>query len=232
MRELTSKDSVLKRIACVGGRHALRWAHLCAFAFALLLCPPAFAAKAPTGTLLVLGDSLSAGYGIARESGWVDLMRTRMSQSYPDYRVVNASISGDTSSGGRARLPALLAREKPTLVLLELGANDALRGTPIESTRANLAAIIEASQRAGAQVLLIGMHIPPNYGPDFARQFFDMYAELAKRYRLAYVPFLLEGIVGQDDMFQQDRMHPTAKAQKMLLNNVWPSVQTLLKRGR
>ncbi|WP_426398821.1 arylesterase [Ralstonia sp. R-29] len=179
--------------------------------------------------VVVLGDSLSAGYGLAQGTGWVALLDKRLKEQKPDYSVANASISGDTTAGGRSRLPAVLAREKPAVVILELGANDALRGLSLASSEANLKAMIEASQAAGAKVLLVGMRIPPNYGPDYSERFFAMFSKLAQRYKLPLVPFLLDGVVQRAEWFQEDRIHPIAQAQPTMLDNVWPKLEPLLK---
>ncbi|CAB3799754.1 Esterase TesA [Pararobbsia alpina] len=186
------------------------------------------ASKGPA-SIVVLGDSLSAEYGLDRDTGWVALMRKRLAQSAPDYNVVNASISGETTTGGKTRLPAILARVRPGVVIVELGANDALRGIPLTLSTSNLGAIIESSQSAGAKVLVIGMRIPPNYGPDYAEHFFQTFAELAKQYRTAYVPFLLDGLVDDPSLFQADQIHPTAAAQPHMLDNVWPALKPMLK---
>jgi acyl-CoA thioesterase-1 len=180
-------------------------------------------------SIVVLGDSLSAEYGLDRDTGWVALMRKRLAQSAPDYNVVNASISGETTTGGKTRLPAILARVHPGAVIVELGANDALRGIPLTLSRSNLGSIIESSQAAGAKVLVIGMRIPPNYGPDYSEKFFQTFAELAKQYDTAYVPFLLDGLVDDPSLFQADQIHPTAAGQPRMLDNVWPALKPLLK---
>jgi acyl-CoA thioesterase-1 len=190
-------------------------------------------AKAGAPVILVVGDSLSAEYGLRRGEGWVPLMEQRLAQQKIAATVVNASISGDTSSGGRARLGALLARHKPTLVVIELGANDALRGLPIQSTQDNLTQMTEASQAAGAQVLIVGIQVPPNYGGDYLRRFEQMFLNVAKSTRAAIVPFLLRGVADGPDaatMFQADRIHPVAAAQPRMLDNVWPELRKLLPK--
>ncbi len=184
-------------------------------------------------TLLVLGDSLSAEYGIARGSGWVALLEQRLREQSIDARVVNASISGDTTSGGRSRLPALLSQHKPTHVVIELGGNDALRGLPLAMTQANLAAMTEAAKKAGAKVLLAGMQVPPNYGRGYSEQFVKMFAEVAKAAGASLVPFLLAGVAdvpNSEALFQSDRIHPTAEAQATILGNVWPVLRPLLPK--
>lgn len=179
-------------------------------------------------TVLVLGDSLSAEYGLARGTGWVPLLEHRLQSRRIDAAVINASISGDTTSGGRSRLQPLLDRQRPGIVVLELGGNDALRGLPVSATQANLLDMINASQKAGARVVLLGMQIPPNYGGDYARQFAGIYPKLAKQTGAVLVPFFLEGLQTRTDLFQADRIHPVAGAQPMLLENVWPYLDPLL----
>jgi acyl-CoA thioesterase I len=179
--------------------------------------------------IVVLGDSISAEYGLPRDTGWVALMRQRLAEERIDYSVANASISGDTTSGGRARLPALMERLKPSIVIVELGANDALRGVPLSTTEDNLRTIIEQAQQGHAKVVLVGMYVPPNYGPDYTQKFHGLYGELSKEFHLPLVPFLLAGIVDKPDMFQADQIHPTQQAQPVLLNNVWPAVKPLLR---
>ena len=190
----------------------------------------AYAASSAAPTILVVGDSLSAEYGIARGAGWVNLMQQTITQSGFDYNVVNASISGDTTSGGRARLAPLLERYHPAITVLELGGNDALRGIALDLTRSNLREMIVAARKAGSRVIVIGMRIPPNYGPDYSEQFFTMFSTLAKQEKTGYVPFLLAGVAEQPDWFQQDQIHPLAKAHPQMLQNVWPTVKPLLKR--
>ncbi|MBP0594486.1 arylesterase [Paraburkholderia sp. LEh10] len=182
----------------------------------------------PKPTIVVLGDSISAEYGLPRDTGWVALMRQRLSSERIDYNVANASISGDTTSGGRARMPALMQRLKPAIVIVELGANDALRGVPLSTTEDNLRTIIEQAQQGHAKVLLIGMYVPPNYGPDYTQKFHGLYGELSKQLRVPLVPFLLAGIEDKPDMFQADQIHPTQRAQPVLLDNVWPALKPLL----
>jgi acyl-CoA thioesterase I len=182
--------------------------------------------------ILVLGDSISAGYGLAPDSGWVTLLARRVTQQYPAYRVVNASISGDTTAGGRARLPALLAEHHPAIVVVELGGNDGLRGGDLDVTRTNLDAIIDASKKAGAKVLLVGMQLPPNYGAAYTSRFDALYRDAAARHKVALVPFLFEGFAEDAALFQPDRIHPTLAAQPRLLDNVWPALQPLLGKPR
>jgi acyl-CoA thioesterase-1 len=186
----------------------------------------------PVQRILVLGDSLSAEYGLTRGSGWVALLQKKLAQEKPGTEVINASISGDTTSGGRSRLPALLKKHQPSHVVIELGGNDALRGLPMAMTQGNLLEMTKQSQSAGAQVLLLGMQMPPNYGPEMARQFEAAYAQVAKNQKAALVPFFLKG-VGDDPeplkWFQPDRIHPNEAAQPRMLANVWPTLKKLLK---
>ncbi len=190
------------------------------------------AALAAPATVLVVGDSLSAEYGLQRGSGWVALMEKRLAAEKIDARVVNASISGDTTSGGRSRLPALLSQHKPSHVVLELGANDALRGLPLEMTQANLSAMVQAAQKAGAQVLVVGIQLPPNYGRDYGNRFAALFEKVASEHKAALVPFLLKGVADIDDaqrLFQADRIHPNEQAQERMLANVWPHLRKILK---
>jgi acyl-CoA thioesterase-1 len=180
-------------------------------------------------TILVFGDSLSAAYGIAAKRGWVALLAERLQGERPDYSVVNASISGETTAGGVSRLPRALAQYKPAVVILELGANDGLRGLPVAEMKKNLAAMIGLSRKAGAKVLLVGMRIPPNYGPEYTREFDAAFADLARARKLALAPFLLEGMADDLRLYQPDRIHPTEAAQPILLENVWKALRALLK---
>jgi len=202
-------------------------------ALTLLTLEPKFAmasSKSPKPTkILVLGDSLSAEYGLQRGSGWVALLESRLLTERPSSTVINASISGDTTSGGLSRLGALLTQHQPTLVLIELGGNDALRGLPLGMSQNNLLKMTRLAQAAGAKVLLLGMQMPPNYGRDYAEKFARMYSQIAKDTGAALLPFLLKGVADVPDSlkwFQADRIHPTAAAQSQILANVWP----LLKR--
>ncbi len=180
-------------------------------------------------TLLVLGDSLSAAYGLPAEQGWVSLLEQELKQRRLADRVVNASISGETSSGGLQRLPRLLADHRPDLVLLELGANDGLRGTPLQVMEQNLRRMVELSQASGAEVMLIGIRIPPNYGPQYTQRFYSIYPDLAREYQLPLVPFLLERVALKPQLMQSDGLHPTAAAQPILLQTVWPHLYPLLQ---
>ena len=179
-------------------------------------------------TLLVFGDSLSAGYGIRQDAAWPALLQHRLKENRLDYSVVNASISGETTSGGRSRLPELLTKHRPRIVLIALGANDGLRGLPLVTMRENLDAMIRATRAAKARVVLVGMRLPPNYGP-YADEFQQTFAQLAKQEKVPLVSFLLEGIADQPRLFQADTIHPTAEAQPRLLDNVWGVLAPLLK---
>lgn len=188
-------------------------------------------AAAPARTILVLGDSLSAEYGLKRGSGWVALLEQRLVREGKPAKVINASISGDTTSGGRSRLPALLAQHRPTHVIIELGSNDALRGLSLQSTQDNLSQMTQVAQKAGARVLLVGMQVPPNYGPDYAKRFSDLFRTVARANKAALVPFFLKGIADAPDatrLFQSDRLHPTEQAHPLMLDNVWPELKKLM----
>ena len=196
---------------------------------------PAWAAQTTpphaSPTILVVGDSLSAEYGLKRGSGWVALMEQRLAQEKIPAAVINASISGDTTSGGRARLPALLTKHKPTVVIIELGGNDALRGLPLPMTQDNLQAMTQTALAAKAKVLIIGMQMPPNYGQDYGARFAAIFATVAKANKTGLVPFLLKGVADGPDaqkLFQNDRIHPTEAAHPTMLNNVWPVVKKQL----
>jgi acyl-CoA thioesterase-1 len=185
-----------------------------------------------TPVILVVGDSLSAEYGLKRGTGWVALLEQRLASEKIAAKVVNASISGDTTSGGRARLAALLKQHQPTHVVIELGANDALRGLPLQMTEDNLSQMAQAAQKAGARVLLVGMQIPPNFGTEYANRFSGLFAKVAKQHKTAFVPFLLQGLVEGPDplrLFQSDRIHPREEAQPIMLDNVWPELKKILK---
>lgn len=183
-----------------------------------------------TASMLVLGDSLSAAYGISLEQGWVNLLRERMRQQGYAMDVVNASVSGETTSGGLSRLPDLLETHGPSLVVIELGANDGLRGTPLEIVRGNLEQLVQRARDSGAEVVLIGNHLPPNYGPQYTQAFFDLFREVAEEYQVALVPFLLDGVASDWDLMQDDGYHPKASAQPRLLETVWSRLQPLLER--
>jgi len=179
--------------------------------------------------ILVVGDSLSAEYGLPRGTGWVQLLGDRLLSNRFDYTVVNASISGETTSGGRTRLPALLKQHRPAVVILELGANDGLRGLPLNTMRDNLVAMAKASLAAGARVLLVGVRVPPNYGRDYSDKFFESFASVARELRVPLAPFLLNGFAESLTYFQADRIHPNETAQPRMLDNVWPYLKPLLR---
>ena len=197
---------------------------------ALALPLPAGAAAAPV--LLVLGDSISAAYGLPGGAGWVDLLAARLKERGYAYQVVNASISGDTTAGGRSRLPALLKQHHPAIVVIELGGNDGLRGGDLKSARDNLDFMTADAKRAGAKVLLVALRMPPNYGPQYTRDFDAMYTSTAKAQKVPVVPFFFEGFAEKNDMFQADRIHPTVAAQPLLLDNVWLHLEPLLGKPR
>ena len=202
-------------------------------AAALALAVGASTAQLPSTTsILVVGDRLSAEYGLTRGTGWVALLEKRLADEKITATVHNASISGDTTPGGRARLPALLTNVKPTVVVIELGGNDALRGLPLQGTEDNLRSMTEAAQKSGAKVLLVGMQVPPNYGRDYADRFSGIFTKVAKGENAGLVPFLLKGVADVPNainLFQPDRIHPKAEAHPTLLNNVWPELKKLLK---
>lgn len=186
------------------------------------------AQEAAAGTVLVVGDSISAALGLETSQGWVSLLQKRLDDEGFEHRVLNASISGDTSAGGASRLPALLGEHKPELVIIELGGNDGLRGQPLAQLQHNLAGMVEQSQKTGAKVLLLGMRLPPNYGKRYTDAFAQVYQDLASARQVPLVPFFLEGVGGVEGMMQADGIHPAASAQGKLLDNVWPTLKPLL----
>lgn len=195
----------------------------------ILFCSlPAQAAR----TLLVFGDSLSAGYGLPQGAGWVTLLEQRLRRDKIDYTVVNASISGETTLGGRNRIEAALREHRPDVVVLQLGANDGLRGNPLEDIRRNLIAMVEACRKANARVLLVGMRIPPNYGPVYTRRFEALFAEVARQQNVSLVPFMLQGFADKRELFQSDGIHPTAQAQPRVLENIYKRLQPMLTSRR
>jgi len=203
--------------------------HFIAAVFAGCLGLPAAAAVAPT--ILVVGDSLSAEYGLKRGTGWVALLEKKLAAEKMPAQVVNASISGDTTSGGRSRLPALLERHRPAVVVIELGGNDALRGLPLGMTEQNLEQMAGSARKAGARVVLVGMQMPPNYGADYADRFAGLFQKVARDNQAVLVPFLLKGVADDPDptrLFQADRIHPKEEAQPLLLDNVWPELKKVL----
>jgi len=196
----------------------------------LVLFAASVPAKAETPVILVFGDSISAGYGLSRvEKGWVTLLQTRLKDEDYGYQVVNASVSGETTAGGLARLPRALDLHKPKIVILELGGNDGLRALPIAQMRANLVRMVDLASAAGAKVLLLGIRMPPNYGPEYTEQFRLCYSDLARDKKLPLVPFLLNDVAQSPDLMQADGIHPNERGQPTLLANVWPSLKPLLR---
>ena len=197
----------------------------------LVLCLTAVPAMAAAPVILVFGDSISAGYGLPRvEQGWAALLQARLKDQGYGYQVVNASVSGETTEGGLARLPRALKLHQPAIVVLELGGNDGLRALPVAEMRSNLARMVGLAQAAGAKVALLGMRMPPNYGPQYAAQFAQAYTDLARDQKLPLVPFALAGIALSPELMQADDIHPNAAGQPRLLDNVWPALKPLLKR--
>jgi acyl-CoA thioesterase I len=195
---------------------------------------PAADAAAPVAqqpTILVLGDSISAAYGIRVEQGWVALLQQKLKAQGYGYRVVNASVSGETTSGGAARLARALELHRPQVVILELGGNDGLRGLQLTEVRNNLEAMIRRTRAANARVVLVGMRIPPNYGPTYTREFQGLYSELARQHKLPLIPFFLERVVRNPAMMQEDGIHPSAPAQAVLVDTIWPALQPMLVRS-
>ena len=198
-----------------------RFSHLLIFGLVITLPVSAFAK-----TILIVGDSLSAGYGVSTQQGWVNLLQQRLDQQYPKkHKVVNASVSGETTSGALARLPKLLATHKPQIVVIELGGNDALRGQPPKMIEQNLARLIQQSQKTKATVLLFGMKIPPNYGTAYSKAFENNYKTLSQTYKVKLLPFFMEGVAGNKSLMQKDLIHPNANAQKIILNNAYPYIK-------
>ncbi len=191
----------------------------------------AIPAVAQQRNLLVWGDSLSAAFGISEEQGWVQLLSERIEREYPSFRVINGSVSGETTTGGLERLPAMLAEYRPELVILELGGNDGLRGIPVEAIRDNLAAMIRLIESDGGRVLLAGIRIPPNYGPRYTEPFHENYLNLAEEYELPLLPFLIEGIPENPELMQNDGIHPVAEAQPAILENVWTVLEPMLREA-
>jgi acyl-CoA thioesterase I len=205
-----------------------RFLHLLIVLPALLFTSLAIAEAAPKQTILFFGDSLSAAYGIPKEQGWVNLVAQRLKDNQLPYEVANASVSGETTAGGLSRLPAALKQFKPSIVVLELGANDGLRGLPVEAMKNNLEKMIQASKQANAQVVLLGMLIPPNYGPKYTNGFKQVYLDLSQTHKTPFVPFFLDGVSGHSDLVIEDGLHPNAIAQPKILENVWPTLKPLL----
>jgi acyl-CoA thioesterase-1 len=197
----------------------------------LILGLAGFSAGAESPAILVFGDSISAGYGLAHvETGWVEMLRAKLKSEGYGYQVINASVSGETTAGGLARLPRALSLHHPQIVIIELGGNDGLRALPIAQMRTNLAQMLDLSNAGGAKVLLLGMRIPPNYGPEYTEQFHAAFAEAAQKNKVPLVPFLLEGIALTPDLVQADGIHPNEQGQPILLANVWPALKPLLKK--
>ena len=180
--------------------------------------------------ILIYGDSLSAGYGLAQQQGWVTLLEKKIDSEHYPYTVINASISGETTSGGLSRFASTLTKTQPAVVVLELGANDGLRGLPVKNMANNLKSMIEQSKKAGAKVLLLGMKIPPNYGPKYSQSFSDTYAQLSKEHKVTLVPFMLENVAAKRELIQDDGLHPNLTGQPIILENIWPSLQRLLNK--
>lgn len=194
--------------------------------------PPAHASTKASPVILVFGDSLSAEYGLPRGTGWVALLEQRLKEKRLDYSVANASISGETTSGGAARIDATLKQHKPAVVVIELGGNDGLRGLALDATRANLGRMIEASTKIGAKVVLVGMQLPPNYGRTYTEGFRNLFGELSKQHKTALVPFFLEGVAESRELFQADGIHPKAEAQPRLLDNAWKALGPVLAAAK
>jgi acyl-CoA thioesterase-1 len=197
--------------------------------FVLIVSAAGSAAQADEKTILVVGDSISAGYGLKLEEGWVELLQSRLQAQGYGYRVINASVSGETTTGGLNRLPRALALHQPAIVIMELGGNDGLRGLPLATTRANLQQMVTLSRKSKAAVLLVGMKIPPNYGPRYTDEFADVFAQLAKRQSLPLVPFFLERVALKPALMQADGIHPNAAGQPLLLDTLWPVLQAMLR---
>ena len=198
--------------------------------FLVLAAAPGLSASAAASTIQVFGDSLSAGYGLPQEQSWPSLLEKRLREENSRYRVANASISGETTSGGASRIEGALKTHRPEIVVIELGANDGLRGQSLELMRRNLEAMVDASRRVKAEVLLVGMRLPPNYGTAYTEKFQRTYAEIAKAKKAAFVPFLFEGFAEEARYFQSDRVHPTSEAQALMLETVWKGLKPLLKK--
>lgn len=199
-----------------------------AIVLAAIQMPGLVQASSPISSILILGDSLSAEYGLPRGSGWVALLEQRLRKEGKEHRVINASISGETTAGGRTRLPALLTKHQPQVVVIELGGNDALRGLPLASTESNLREMIKAAQASKARVLVLGMQMPPNYGASYARSFEAVFEKASRSEQASLVPFFLKNIGERIELFQADRIHPNEQAQPLMLDNVWPALRRLL----
>ena len=216
-------------IVVINRKKILFWCRLLAFSALSVFGTAAYSASK---TVVVLGDSLSAEYGLARGTGWVALLEQRIAQHQLSTNVINASISGETTSGGKARLESLLKKTHPDILIIELGGNDALRGLALSASEKNFRDMISMAHVAKAKVLLIGMRIPPNYGKEYTEQFFSIYARVAKDTKSTLVPFLMEGVADKPEFFQADRIHLLATAHPTLLDNIWPQLQNLLKKTK
>ena len=193
----------------------------------IFLTAPVYAAS---NSILIYGDSLSAAYEIPQQLGWVSLLQQRLEDQHYPYKVINASVSGETTSGGLSRLSATLNEHQPNIVILELGANDGLRGLPLTEMKANLAQIIEQSKKSGAKVLIIGMRIPPNYGPKYSQSFTQKYQQLSHEFKVPRVPFMLQGMENRLELIQDDGLHPNVQGQPIILENIWPQLKLILKK--
>lgn len=201
------------------------------FKLSLILMPLVATPSHAASTILVFGDSLSAAYGLSsHERGWVSLLDSRLKAERYPYQVVNASISGETTAGGLSRLKQAIAQHQPSILILELGANDGLRGLPVDAMQQNLTKMLTLAKQNNLKVLLVGMRIPPNYGPQYTQAFHDSFTTMAKQFKVSLVPFLLENVAGKPDLNQDDGLHPTADAQPIILNTIWATLQTLLKK--
>ena len=216
-------------IVVINRKKLLFWGRLLAFSALNGFCTASYSASK---TIVVLGDSLSAEYGLARGTGWVALLEQRIAQNKLSANVINASISGETTSGGKARLGSLLKKTRPDILIIELGGNDALRGLALSASEKNFRDMIYMANLVKTKVLLIGMRIPPNYGKDYTKQFFSIYARVAKDTKSTLVPFLMEGVADKPELFQADRIHLLAAAHPTLLDNIWPQLQNLLKNSK
>ncbi|MDT7848551.1 arylesterase [Methylophilus sp. VKM B-3414] len=197
----------------------------------LFFADAALAETTSKPVILVFGDSLSAAYGIPKEKGWVNLLAQRIEDKQLPYEVANASVSGETTAGGLSRLPAAIQQFKPSIVLIELGANDGLRGLPLDAMKNNLEKMIQASKQVNAQVVLLGMFIPPNYGPKYTNGFKAAFLDLSEKYKTPFIPFFLDGISGHSDLVLEDGLHPNVNAQVKILENIWPTLKPLLKNN-
>ena len=193
----------------------------------IFITTPAYAASS---SILIYGDSLSAAYGIPQQLGWVSLLQQRLEDQHYPYRVINASVSGETSIGGLSRLSATLNEHQPNIVILELGANDGLRGLPLTEMKANLAQMIQQSKKSGAKVLLIGMKVPSNYGPKYSQSFTQQYQQLSQELKVPRVPFMLQGMENRPELIQDDGLHPNGQGQPIILENIWPQLKLILKK--